>query len=112
VAAIDGGAARWAAVSGERRRRGRVGRRRFGAWRTRWKGRRRGKARGAGRQWGAAAMGEAGGRREVRGDPDGWVPLVDDRVREGGVGGPAGLSWADLGELGRAGRQKKRWVAG
>jgi hypothetical protein len=31
-------------------------------------------------------MGVAVGRREVRDDPDGWVPHVGERVREGEVG--------------------------
>jgi hypothetical protein len=32
------------------------------------------------------AMGVAVGWREVRDDPDGWVPPVGERVREGDVG--------------------------
>jgi hypothetical protein len=35
---------------------------------------------------GGAATGVALGRREVRDDPDGWVPPVDESVREGEVG--------------------------
>jgi hypothetical protein len=33
-----------------------------------------------------AAMGVALGRREVRDDPDRWVPPIGERVREGEVG--------------------------
>jgi hypothetical protein len=33
-----------------------------------------------------AAMGVAVGRREVKDYPDGWVPPVGERVREGEVG--------------------------
>jgi hypothetical protein len=74
-------------------------------------------------------MGEAGGRREVRDNPDGWVPPVGERVREGGEGGPAGKQngpASDLGQrpaglerrLGRRRRKEKkrkekdRWAVG
>jgi hypothetical protein len=58
---------------------------RVGGGALKGEGRRRGKAGEAGRRRGSATgatMGERGGRLEVEGDPDGWAPLVSERVRE------------------------------
>jgi hypothetical protein len=82
VAAIDGGATRWAAVSGEKRKEG------DGAAPVRFMAHyREGEEARGGEKAGLRRRGATGKEGRLaggRGDPDGWVPPIGERVRERG----------------------------
>jgi hypothetical protein len=86
--AIDGLVARCAVVSGEGRGRGRVGRRRLSAWRTRGEGEEARGGEGAPGIGRPARPGRWSGWLELEDGPDRWAPPVSGvREREREVSG-------------------------